>query len=644
MKLIFAYIRSFKNIREQEFVLSDDYEVTFAKNRLHIKQTELADIKEYLYKGNLIKDLHLIVGRTGAGKTNFLQLIGMEYRERRFSSQTDAYFLLYKGEGKEQFCVELFNIYIPQLTRAFSVSRTAGNLNNGCFCFSYDYNSGKISDASRIGQDDLEDTAIVNTFDRNAFANYPYHDIIEPMSGQWISRKVTSYDDIYPAKVVNAAGEYIKQMPEDNVKRRASFVINRENWQYRINVELPYTLLEKEYWLYGEKRQDGIIKSLSDIPFASLSTGKLRKGRTDSKVSAKEMFLHDLMTDYAIYLRKIAISVTELSEHLSSRRPLIKQDGIENPTVLPDGAEDISLESRLSWLGQYIDYHTDEINGNKGLVWQETKEIRDSIDILRQFDDSYFTEDTFSYPIVKISETDERFIALFEMMGQYHRDQYNVFPKEFLPYKLTYLSSGEFQYAKIWGALEEAIETKMGIGNKAGLPQEMRPLQLIVLMDEPETYLHPEYCREFISKTVDILKRRNPSLQLQLIVSTHSPFMLSDTLTSQVTRIDYDEEDGRCIVLEPSSKQYFAANIFSIMSDGFFLDYTIGEYARGFLEEKYQFLKRLLNNSSTISVADLEEIGKIQRLLPYIGDEMIRHSFELIINHLQNAEVQFSKY
>lgn len=53
-----------------------------------------------------------------------------------------------------------------------------------------------------------------------------------------------------------------------------------------------------------------------------------------------------------------------------------------------------------------------------------------------------------------------------------------------------------------------------------------------------------------------MLERRNPGLQLQLIITTHSPFMLSDTISSQVTRIDYDE-DGECIVLNPSDKEYF---------------------------------------------------------------------------------------
>lgn len=638
MKLIFAYVKSFRNIYEQEFALSDDFEVTFKRNRLSIIPTRLGEIKSILYGGNLIKDLHLIVGRTGAGKTNLLQLIGMDFNERSFMEYEDAYFLLYKcQDAEDSFAVEVFNMYIPQIVQKLRLS--AGGRNKipktGFFRFHYNLRTGDITGVSPVEEEERVETAIVNTFDKNAFAHYPYHDVVQPERALWLPRKITAYSDTFPASVIMAAKEYVEQMPEDSIKRDALFVINRENWQHRINVELPKELEETEYWQYGERRQEGIVKTLSDIPYASILTGKLRKGKSEKGKTAKEMFLHDLLTDYAIYLRKIASSVESLSKELSRLRPVRKIDDVEDPRILPDG-KDIPLPLRLSWLGQYIDYHTDEQNGNKGLVWQETTDILDIISILGQFDDDCFTSDQFSYYIEDIEENDKRFHDLFERMGQYHKDQYEVFSKELLPYTLTHLSSGESQYAKIWGALQEAIETKLAKGHVGGRPESIDYLQLIVLMDEPETYLHPEYCREFIYRTVKVLEKRNPGLQLQLIVSTHSPFMLSDTISSQVTRIDYDE-NGECVVYETSKKPFFAANLFSIMADGFFLNYTIGEYARRFLGEQYEFLKSLVEKHPDITPDESARVNQIKQILPYIGDEMIRHSFTLILRFLDYA-------
>lgn len=641
MKLIFAYIRHFKNIREQEFSLSDDYEVTFAGNKLTIRKTDLEEVKSFLYGGNLIRDMHIIVGRTGAGKTNLLQLIGMDYNERMEPENDGAYFLLYKcNDAEDLFAVEIFGMYIPQMmkTLRMQVRGKGTSLTRGFWQFRYLKDSGEIREIRTVGDDIRMNTAIVNTFDRNAFSKYPYRDVVQPESSSWIPRKVTPYAETFPAEVTHTAREYVEQMPEGSLKRKAAFVINRENWQHKLNVELPRELMEKEYWLYGSRRQNGAVTSLSDIPYASLD-GKLHRGKGARKVSAKEMFIHDLLTDYAIYLRKVASSVLTVSALLSKYRPLNRMDGVDDvpdPRELPDGHTDISLEMRLSWLGQYIDYHTDEQNGNKGLVWQECKEIREMAETLMQFEDQYFTPDQFSYPVVDIMDEDKRFHDLFESMGQYHRDQFEVFPKEYLPYTLSYLSSGEFQLAKIWGALKEAIETKIAIGYKNGYPREINNINLTVLMDEPETYLHPEYCREFIYRTVKVLERRNPELQLQLIISTHSPFMLSDTISSQVTRVDFDE-DGECIVYEPSDKPFFAANIFSIMADGFFLDYTIGEYSRVFLTEQFAFLKSLAERRPSVTAEEVERVRKLRMVLPYIGDEMIQLLFKRMLDYLAYA-------
>ena len=64
---------------------------------------------------------------------------------------------------------------------------------------------------------------------------------------------------------------------------------------------------------------------------------------------------------------------------------------------------------------------------------------------------------------------------------------------------------------------------------------------LILLLDEPENYMHPEMCRTFIRNLNVLLSKRNPNTELQVLISTHSPFMLSDVMASQVIKMDYDE-------------------------------------------------------------------------------------------------------
>ena len=84
-------------------------------------------------------------------------------------------------------------------------------------------------------------------------------------------------------------------------------------------------------------------------------------------------------------------------------------------------------------------------------------------------------------------------------------------------------------------------------------------------------------------------------------------------------------------MLDTSEKEFFAANIFSIMADGFFLDYTIGEYSRTFLTEKFSFLKGLVEKGQDITQQEMAEVDRIESVLPYIGDDLIRHCFKSVI-------------
>lgn len=78
MKLIYCYISKFRNIIDQEVCLSSDWDVHFRDGSLAIRQKEKNEALDYLYGNEYMKELYVIVGKTGSGKTNFLQLLGMD--------------------------------------------------------------------------------------------------------------------------------------------------------------------------------------------------------------------------------------------------------------------------------------------------------------------------------------------------------------------------------------------------------------------------------------------------------------------------------------------------------------------------------------------------------------------------------------
>lgn len=609
MKLIYCYIEHFRNIENQDVSLSDEFDCRYRDSKIFIEKREKNPLMDYIYDNGFMSNLRIIVGKTGSGKTNFLQLIGMDWWNRKSTADGDAYLLLYKMHNENDFFVE--EVGLGNKTRAY--------------CFTYDFDKHEILKYIPAACDDHEDTYIINAFDRYAFASCPYDNVRQEQmfdNNQFVPRKITQYGKSSVSMECEFLKEYLSHFSEKSIKRRVSFVIGWKNWQNKIQSDLDEKLIKREYWTYKDRAEEQRDKNFRN--------GQYNKPiEYDKKSTPKSRFIHDLMVDFAIYLRKWAELVEyEFPEKYYPYTGIVYDLGIEDPRELPDGKK-MGILKRIDWLCQYIDYHTDEITSNRGLVWQIGSDIRDLFHLLGKMDDKYFTDTEFSIPVMDIDVNGKTVMRdVFERMEQYRPDQIGVFTECLLPYHWSYVSSGEYQYAKIWGVLEEyGVRVKMMTqGQKYS--EAIQP-NLILLLDEPENYMHPEMCRTFIRNLNVLLSKRNPNTELQVLISTHSPFMLSDVMASQVIKMDYDK-NGKCVISE-SKKPYYAANIHSIMADGFFLEYTIGEQARIFLEDKFKLLQRLTCMNRNLSSSEKEELTMIRSLIPNIGDALIRHCFCMML-------------
>lgn len=159
------------------------------------------------------------------------------------------------------------------------------------------------------------------------------------------------------------------------------------------------------------------------------------------------------------------------------------------------------------------------------------------------------------------------------------------------------LSSGEQQYYNAINTIVYHILNLDTIDNHY--------TRVNIMFDEVELYFHPEFQRRFIS---DLLRSLN-NLKLDKIkevnisFSTHSPFILSDVPTSNILRLI----DG---VPQDLSNETFAANIYDLLNDDFFLkDGVIGEFAK-------QKIKRILGKK-VISEEDI-------KILELIGDPLLK--------------------
>lgn len=130
---------------------------------------------------------------------------------------------------------------------------------------------------------------------------------------------------------------------------------------------------------------------------------------------------------------------------------------------------------------------------------------------------------------------------------------------------------------------------------------------IIILLDEPDLQLHPEWQQKFIDMLLQLLWLYFPKVKFQIIITTHSPILLSDIPKNNVIFIDKNFDGSSIVCNEVDFNETFAANIHSLYNNSFFLEgIPIGSFAKRKVEELYNRI-----NNGILSDNTIEEIYRI---------------------------------
>lgn len=133
---------------------------------------------------------------------------------------------------------------------------------------------------------------------------------------------------------------------------------------------------------------------------------------------------------------------------------------------------------------------------------------------------------------------------------------------------------------------------------------------VLICIDEADLFFHPEWQQEFVYKLQAKLSKIYEEQKLQIIITSHSPIFLSDIPRDHIVLLKKSEKlSGQSeIVLGKSGDihETFAANIFSLYNDTFFLHKhnnigIIGDYANNAI--KY-VLKLIATKEICIKIFD----------------------------------------
>jgi len=155
-----------------------------------------------------------------------------------------------------------------------------------------------------------------------------------------------------------------------------------------------------------------------------------------------------------------------------------------------------------------------------------------------------------------------------------------------------------------------------------------------LIFDEIELYFHPEYQRKYVNQLIETLKfftedTKYP-MNINVIFSTHSPFILSDIPSQNILKL----EEG-IQLKDKETVNSFGANIHDLLANEFFLkEGTVGEFANKKISELINFM--YLN----IKIKELEEDEKNLS----VSDTEIKESYTTLLKHFKDKLEKIPKY
>lgn len=229
----------------------------------------------------------------------------------------------------------------------------------------------------------------------------------------------------------------------------------------------------------------------------------------------------------------------------------------------------------------------------------------------------------------KCKTTDDSIIFDLRYRKQILRDVRDLYNTMYFLYPLfsfeftRALSSGENQfvrfYSRLYSCLKEAAKKKASLDS------------ICLLVDEADLFMHPEWQRKWFDVFIDLLKDmqyrlkkvrkdvnsplKKPflgigeTLKVQLIMATHSPFIVTDCLNENIIKLQREKDEngnrfGKVVCVNEKINS-FAGNIYDILKEGFFLEGTLGYRT----EQKLKDLIKHIENGEKYSETLISQIG-----------------------------------
>jgi predicted ATPase len=589
LELKYIWIGAFKALKNFEFNFCHSGEHTFSYDGSEIHFIE--NPSPPLGFGKNVTSITTIVGKNGSGKSSFCEIVLASVA----TLQRSSFGANYKFDGIVCYGDTIF------IQKNLPVTNTEELKKAG-----YEIILFNDSPFQELRTQDWADTFVRDGFiyysnfldERNDQDEYNLTNI----STTWLLQH--DWGSPYPIGAVkNDRGDRNKQDPYSQME---SYVI-QENYRYlRFILEFPeftpfignyrYIALDLTYSgnnkFINRSEYDDTIRILSDFELEIL-----------------RLIEHSDKNDYK---KKILIDQNKFKE---SRHQFYKLNllyviyNTDKPIMDSDSVRAFLYENKIprffnESVNQLLDLHLELIESGNYLDEYQASDYEHWFKNTHHY--RFYILQRMYIPLhAENREKFKRFMALEEIV----LDSEKYSERRISNYQLTPdLSTGESSYLSLFSRIYDTIRK-----HKKGYDERSK---LILFIDEAEVGFHPDWSKQLIKKLLHFLNDPFNPYQIQLILTTHSPYLLSDLPKYNVRRF-YKESDGLPQLL-PSYVETFGANIYDLLSDNFFMqDGFIGDFA----QEKIDACFDLLQNDAELKSQEREYVEKI---IDITGEPLIK--------------------
>lgn len=569
MHLVFAYIEKFRNIERQQYFFDKSYEVDLLEKEKSKYKIEISKKKEHfnIMKKNNVENITVVVGKNGAGKTAWI--IAMSELLEAFD---ESAFIFIYADG-DDFYIEYNQVWIMDLQGEY---------------YGWDNNEASICKVNYKK----------NTFEMLEKNKPRNNKIAYILVRKKLNTLTHSYANIMHSNIARNGMEYSQR----SIYYKFEYLFNKKSRAEKLNQEHLDVKIELDsqmrYLLYKDRKIHLVPEKYPGQVcfFESMPSGT---------ELFKEAFLLKLVECIFSDFRDLGNEV--LQDYILAIDTIVKKSQNDVKKVYEKWDDIVNV---------LCDAHSALVKNRYANATDTELSFRKYLNKIKRLIEKIPLECMEKPTKIKISfELLEKSLDLRTCLEDVFKDYDNrdieLDYKRLIEYDVIGLSDGYEFISNLYGVIYACF--------KFFEPEKGQ--KIILTLDEPDCYMHPEWSRCLINDLYDFLYKEFKDFYFEIIITTHSPYILSDVPTDNVIFL----ENGKVKELPTET---FGQNIHMLLKNSFFLNSTIGEFALRNIKGLFEELKSLEGLDNT-DVSD-ERKQEFMKRIAMVGEPLVRRKLENI--------------